>query len=286
MSISAADYRPNDHYEFYVPLFKSYTEPSKKTGKPMWVLEGIASTENTDAQNEKIIQKGMDFRPFLTMGYINWNHNGQPSHVVGVPLEAGIIDHQGVPSFWVKARLWEDSEMAKSIWDLASHIAKNNADGGPERSLGWSVEGGVVARDPMNDSIITQSIVRHCALTHEPVNTDSFANIAKSFGIAKTMTMGGAGNPSNLPNGGLSESAGPLKTENLDDTITSVLLNGPRSFWTKTLGDDVLKSDDFDADRGVWKAGVGNGLMRYLITKGVAIPDAVKFVDAMRPNFS
>src|SRR5262249_21834668 len=133
-------------------------------------------------QNEQIIQRGMDFRPFLMGGYINWNHNGLPSHVVGVPLAAGIVTHNGGPAVWVKAKLWEDSPMAQQIWDLAQMIERNNADGGPERRLGWSVEGACVARDESSPHIITRSIVRHCALTHEPVNTDSFANIVKSFG--------------------------------------------------------------------------------------------------------
>ena len=47
----------------------------KGTGDKRIKLRGIISTEHRDRQGEVILQRGLDFRPFLDYGWFNDNHS-------------------------------------------------------------------------------------------------------------------------------------------------------------------------------------------------------------------
>jgi hypothetical protein len=175
-------------FEVFVPVSPLAKAESGATrdGKPAprRVLEGIASSESKDQQGEVIIQAGIDFRPLLEKGFINWNHSHAPKDQIGQPLEAVVLN-QGptdVPALFLRGFLYEDHRGADEAWELLVAMDKARQAGHGRRQMGWSVEGGVVLRD---GKTLARSVVRHMALTHEPVNTDTYAKaaLAKSHGL-------------------------------------------------------------------------------------------------------
>lgn len=214
---------------WHVPLTKAYTTTDR--GEKQYILEGIASDEQSDQQGEQVIQRGMDFAPLLRSGIINWDHKDGPENIIGEPLGAEI--KKG--SFWVRGRLYVESvDRARSAWELAQAM---EASGG-KRQLGWSVEGEVLQRSGRQ---ITRSEVRNLALTHQPVNGNTWAAIAKSMA---------------------SSTAPAIELENLDQTITSVL-------W----GDCAPGKACYNRN-GTFKQGRGGMLKHLHLCKGMPIDAA------------
>jgi hypothetical protein len=194
-------------YRFGIPLTKSYVTTER--GARQYVIEGVASDESRDQQGESVIQRGMNFQPLLDAGIINWDHQPGPENIIGEPIAAEI---QSGPAFFVKGQLYvDDKPRAAEAWATAEAMRK----AGGRRKLGWSVEGAVLQRLGPK---LTRTEVRHLALTHQPVNSNSWAMISKSMTTA---------------------TAQPLILENLDQQITSVLwgeCNPDRRCYTNATG--------------------------------------------------
>ncbi|MHB1418289.1 MAG: hypothetical protein ACYCX4_01690 [Bacillota bacterium] len=161
-------------FRFWLPLQKS--EELVK-GERKRIVQGVASTEHPDLQREEVIQKGMDFAPYLNEGFINWDHLKGPENLLGEPFRedgARIIAYKGKPALFTKGWLYEGIQRSDAVWDLMQVLEKSGSD----RKLGWSVEGGILAR--LGKKIVN-SVVRHMAITYKPVNTLTFAEFAKSM---------------------------------------------------------------------------------------------------------
>lgn len=224
-------------YRFGVALTKSYTTTER--GQKLYVLEGDASDESSDQQEETLIQKGMDFRPLMELGIVNWDHLPGPENIIGEPLHAEIL---AGPRFFVKANLYvEDKQRAAEAWSTAQAMQK----AGGRRRLGWSVEGAVLERDPITPRRILRSEVRHLALTHQPVNANTWASIAKSMTTA---------------------TAAPLQLENLDQQVTAVL-------WGDCSPDRSCYTPD-----GYFFGGRGGMLEHLVKCKGMAVEPAAKLI--------
>jgi hypothetical protein len=164
------------------------------------LIEGIASTEDLDAQNERVLQEGIDFEPLLRSGFLNFNHSPGPENLIGQPLEARLVRQKdGKSALFVKGMLFTGQPRADAAWNLMNVLEKARAEGLSDRRLGWSVEGGVLER---RGNLIARSVVRQLALTHEPVAYGTFADLAKSLAAAS--------NP-----GSSTGSAAPLLLQNL-----------------------------------------------------------------------
>lgn len=155
----------------------------KKVGR---IIEGIASTEDKDQQGEVVMQDKMDCDYLLDKGYVNWNHSHAPEDQIGKPLEViklpgGKDTPGGKPATFFKAALFEGMPRADAVWALSKAI-EDSQGVGADRMLGFSVEGGVRTRQ---GHILVETVVRHMAVTHEPVNAQSTARcvMAKSQGF-------------------------------------------------------------------------------------------------------
>lgn len=197
------------------------------------IVRGYASTENVDQDGEVILQNGIDFRPLLKSGFLNYDHQYKEINGAKMPIIIGYPTRAEMKSkgLWVEGELLkgeghasEQIRLADEMWELGMALQKSGGD----RSLAYSVEGGVIER---KGNRITKSVVRHVALTHKPVNPEATVELfAKSFFIA-------CGNCEkqgvcNLAECALHEqmkkamsttSAAPLALENLDRGLTSVL---------------------------------------------------------------
>jgi len=155
-------------------------------------VNGMASCEERDLQNEIIFQKGIDCQPAIERGWVNWDHGRGPEDQIGIPvvLEISRIEDHPVMrkarrqdgsqltgwGLYSEAILLKGHRRAEETWSLL----KATADMGEMRRLSWSIQGRAVERDPLMRSV-PKSELFHVAITHQPVQINSFAQVAKSL---------------------------------------------------------------------------------------------------------
>ena len=138
------------------------------------IVWGQASTNDEDLDGETLEPNGYDLSSFLSKGLINYEHlakNRSPLYYIGEPIDAKIKDNK----FFIKAKLWEKSKMARDLWDTL-HIMKAS---GSNRGIGWSIEGTPLEKDKNNEKRITKARITHTALTFMPKNANTWAEIVK-----------------------------------------------------------------------------------------------------------
>lgn len=174
-------------FNLNIPLLKA--EETSQRGEKVRFVSGFASLEKEDQQKETIIQKGIDYQPFLEAGYINWDHGDirqhSPAFLIGEPTSAEIRDYRGVPGFYIEGFLYPDKPMANAAWE---HLQATNKSLS-KRHMGWSIQGHTLTAQ---DGKIYKSVVRDVALTHKPVlreTTVSFAEIYKSMTVRADETL-------------------------------------------------------------------------------------------------
>lgn len=166
-----------DKFIFWCPLEKAQ-EIDPTTGETVMKLGGIASTSDEDADGEFLDPKGFDIKPLLESGMVNWHHQakGQPAAIIGEPTKAEIRPE----GLYIETELYPSSKIAQEVWELAETLEKNSKT----RRLGYSIEGKVVKRKS-NDvnspdyKKIDKAIITGVAITHQPKNPKTFANIIK-----------------------------------------------------------------------------------------------------------
>jgi hypothetical protein len=141
-----------------------------KNGAVVYPFQGICSTPDKDIEGEILIQKGLDFSPFMNTGEFNWNHI--PFAMVGVP---------------VGKKAWFDDPVWKSQGEILGGLVALSKDGidyttdqivnqhnalkkaGMPRGLCQSVEGKVVERSPCGH-YVKKATIYNVALTFQPIN--------------------------------------------------------------------------------------------------------------------
>lgn len=169
----------NKDFNFFIPfdeeaLEKAEKGPIEDRYKNM-VLEGMASDNTEDIEGETLEPTGYVIDHFLKNGYINYEHLAKksPKFIIGEPISAVIKDNE----FHIKAKLWENSEVARDAWDKILQMRAS----GSTRKAGWSIEGKALSRDPLRPKRITKALITNTALTFSPVNSNSYADIAKGL---------------------------------------------------------------------------------------------------------
>lgn len=138
-----------------------------------WKVAGLASTSSRDRQGEIIIPEGIDATPIAKgKGFFNFDHDNSPENTVGV-LDSYKKTSDGM---FVEGRLFKNHSRAKAIYEIMSSLNK-----GDKGRVGMSVEGKVLERDPNNPSVIKRCLIKNVALTLNPVNQDTYADIIKSM---------------------------------------------------------------------------------------------------------
>jgi hypothetical protein len=139
---------------------------------------GIASTADQDRDKEVILQKGLDFSPFIEHGEYNWNHI--PHAMVGEPT--------GRKAWYDGGKWLSEGRIIKGlpIWDGYTTdmvIQQHNQlrKSGTNRGLCQSIEGKVMQRSPCG-RYVQKATVYNIALTFRPVNPNcTVAVLAKSL---------------------------------------------------------------------------------------------------------
>lgn len=167
-----------DKFTFWCPLDiqKSIVDP--ETGQEVMRLGGIASTSDEDSDGEFLDPKGFDIKPLINSGMVNWHHQakGQPAAIIGEPTKAEIRPE----GLYIETDLYPSSQIARDVWELAQTLEKDSKT----RRLGYSIEGKVVKRKSNDKNSpdykrIVKAIITGVAITHQPKNPKTFANIIK-----------------------------------------------------------------------------------------------------------
>jgi hypothetical protein len=163
-----------DTFEFWMPVQAiTLNKASKKDGSDAegkrWI-QGIASTSSRDLQGEIVEQKGIDFSYFTKQGKFNWDHKEGPNNYVGEPTQCKLTKN----GLWVKGFLWKNKTRSDEIWEMMNSLATS----GSNRKMGFSIQGKVKRR---SGNIIKECWLQDIAITACPVNTSTWAEIAKSL---------------------------------------------------------------------------------------------------------
>lgn len=163
-----------EDFQFWMPaqVIKSEAGKKNKDGK-RWIC-GIASTADKDLQGEIVEQSGLDLSYFLKHGYLNNDHKPGFANKVGQPTEAKLTKD----GLWIKGFLFKNHSVADEIWELMNSLDASGAD----RKIGFSIQGKVVKRE---GNVIKRAWLTDIAVTPSPVNTKTWAEIAKSLSSAK-----------------------------------------------------------------------------------------------------
>ena len=154
-------------FQFWMPA-TAIKSGKDKNGK-RWI-QGVASTNHMDLQNESVDQKGLDFSYFLQHGNFNNDHKAGPENLVGEPTEARITKD----GMYVKGFLYKGKESADDWWEHFQALESS----GSNRKVGFSIEGKIKKKDGTN---IKECWIKNIAITQNPVNTNTWAEIAKSL---------------------------------------------------------------------------------------------------------
>jgi hypothetical protein len=165
-----------ESFKFWMAL-----EPLKKGQAPTedkrWV-QGIASTDHKDLHGEHVNQEGIDTSYFINNGYFNYDHKSGAENKVGEPTECKVTP-QGL---WVKGFIYKEKKMADFVWEHINSLSKSGA----RRRMGFSIEGRVLKK---SGSIIERCWIQDIAITPAPVNSSTWAEIAKSLNARQWATQ-------------------------------------------------------------------------------------------------
>ena len=173
---------------------KAGVDPSKERR-----IGGIVSTGEVDRQGERLIQKGLDFSPFLKGGWFNDNHDHSTEALVGYPDLCELRElPDGEQGWYVEGYLLKGHQRSDNLWNIAQALQKS------DRRLGFSVEGQIEERDASNPKVVRKATVREVAITRCPVNTNTGLDV-----LAKSLSAGNAvSDPGTAPGEGF-----PLRTD-------------------------------------------------------------------------
>lgn len=154
-------------FNFIMPAEISKSEDGE------WKIAGLASTQDIDRQGESIIQKGVDLSPIdAKRGYFNFDHLSGPENLIGT------IDgyNQSPKGLYVHGKLFKNHSRAKAVYEIMSSLGK-----GEVGRVGMSVEGKILKRSDANPNVIEKCRIDKVAITLNPVNTNTYADLVKSM---------------------------------------------------------------------------------------------------------
>lgn len=155
-------------------------EKSDKGKDSDWYIEGLASTPDMDYQGDIIKPDAIDYTTvFKDNGWITYEHGKDVSDIIGEPVDA-FTDEDG---FHIKGKLYKESKKAQDVWNFQNMVSKESAKG---RTLGFSIEGPIIARDPVDPRIITKVQIKNVTVTYHPANPYAKMEVAtKSIDVGE-----------------------------------------------------------------------------------------------------
>lgn len=154
-------------FSFFVPV------DLEKAKNDEWRIKGIASTDHMDLQGEIIRQDSLDITPLTDgRGLFNWDHKPGPENLIGKIDNASI----GKDGLFVEGYLFKNTDRAKGIYNILTSLKSED-----KRRVGFSIEGKVLKRCGVNGREIIGARVEKVAVTVDPVNPNTYAELVKSL---------------------------------------------------------------------------------------------------------
>lgn len=161
-------------FKFYVPL---ELVKSEKEGEDEWQIKGIASTPDEDLQGETVDQEGLDISLLKAgRGLFNFDHQKGPENVLGQIEDASFIEKDGKRCLQVEGYLFKHQDRAKAMYGILKSLKK-----GSSPRVQMSIEGKILQRDFVNNRAIKKARIDKVALTLDPVNPYTYAELCKSL---------------------------------------------------------------------------------------------------------
>lgn len=152
----------NNNIKFFLPC--DIEKGKNEKGDVVMRFKGVASTGSKDSQGEELDPSSFNLDEFRT---INWNHGKSPDLIIGTPTKSVVKGNQ----LDIEGELYSEMPQAIATYNLMKALKKRG------KTLGLSVEGKVISRDPNNPSRITKAKITGCAITPNPINSDTFAEL-------------------------------------------------------------------------------------------------------------
>lgn len=142
-----------------------------------WRVFGLASTSNLDRQGEIVNLDGLDLSPISQgKGIFNYDHGKGPENTLGI-IDTFKRDDKGL---YLGGYLFREHDKAKSVYQIMKSLKKEHRG-----RIGMSIEGVIKQRGGPGRKKIDKAVITACALTMNPVNTDTYADLVKSMGAAE-----------------------------------------------------------------------------------------------------
>lgn len=167
-------------FKFHIPVELVEIEKAQKESDDApdsWRIKGIASTGDEDLQGEAVNQEGLDVSVLKAgRGVFNFDHQKGPENVLGQVEKAEFVKHEGKKCLMVEGYLFKHQDRAKAFYNIMRSLKKGN---GPR--IHFSIEGKILERDWKNPKAINKARVEKVALTLDPVNPYTYAELVKSL---------------------------------------------------------------------------------------------------------
>lgn len=259
-------------FDIYLPI-DSIEKAKSNSNVENYIVRGYASSNDRDYQGEKIDQSGMDISYLMSDGYIDIEHD--KSDICGVPTENTHMDEHGL---YLEAVLFGDNPGVQRMLSLQRNFDKS----GIKRNIGFSIEGTVLERDSLDESIVRQVQCTGVALTTHPANkyarVDSWDTLVKSMNadtledVEKAWCAGSGVSPKTQQGGAA------LRTESLSSDIISLAsrLNQLKKMGVEANGIVAQLADELDKhpDNGAKE-------LFLQVFSGVSHKDAVKILNGI-----
>lgn len=159
-------------FKFHIPI-----DLVKGNDEDSWQIEGIASTPDEDLQGETVDQDGLDISLLKAgRGLFNEDHQKGSPFVLGQVEDAEFVERNGKKCLMVKGYLFKHQERAKAFYNIMKSLKK-----GASHRVQMSIEGKILQRDFVNNKAIKKARIDKVALTLDPVNPYTYADLCKSL---------------------------------------------------------------------------------------------------------
>lgn len=165
--------KKKDSFKFYVPIsYESIEKGTDDTSNSKYLIKikGVASSKTEDTDGETLDPIGFTVKKGAL---INWNHQASKtsSAICGKLLSSAVINNG--QDFFVEGGIYNNTE-GKAVAELIDMVK-----GDPDIVIGWSIEGQVKSRHPLDSKKITGAVISGIALTHMPKNGNTWVDIVK-----------------------------------------------------------------------------------------------------------
>lgn len=175
-----------DHFRTFVPFEIVKSGEGEDTESRLGKIRGIATSETRDADDEVIMQDGLDWTFFKSRGVLTYEHPIGALNIVGHPTSVTPVVRDGTPMTQIEGVLYLDDPLGKALYEKATTMKKAGGD----RALGFSIEGKVPKGGRVGKTI-RSAVVHSVAISPVPKNRDSWwepiaASLGRAFGAGVT----------------------------------------------------------------------------------------------------